>query len=126
MKRAEERKLIKKLERSADNLWRDKILEANNYKSEISDERATQVHHIFPKSQNGHLRYCWENGVALSKGEHFKHHHTYDPTIHGRIIKKRGIKWYNKLEKLSKLKPTSFKNLKWYQKQLELVEKGIK
>lgn len=123
MTRKEERKLIDKIEKKADNAWRDKILEENNHKCEVCGQNCTQVHHFFPKGQNGHLRYDFSNGVALCQGCHFRHHHTYDPTIHGTIREKRGKEWYDELNKKSKLKPTSFKNLKWYQEQLELVEK---
>ena len=125
MTRKEERKLIDKIEKQADNKWRDTILEDRKYKCEVCGNTANQVHHFFPKGQNGHLRYDWNNGVAICQGCHFSHHHTYNPTIHGTIIKARGMKWYKDLEEKSKLKPTSFKNLLWYQKQLELVESGI-
>ena len=126
MTRKEERKLIDKIEKKADNLWRDTILKSVDYKCEVCGGIADQVHHYFPKGQNGHLRYDWKNGIALCKSCHFKHHHTFNPSIHATVANKRGRKWYDKLNDKARLKPTSFKNLKWYQEQLALVEKGIK
>jgi len=126
MTRKEEHKLIKKIEKQADTKWRDTILEENNYKCEVCGKLANQVHHFFTKGQNGHLRYDFTNGIPICRSCHFRHTHLGDPTIHATVIKKRGQKWYNKLLAKSKLKPTSFKNLKWYQQQLALVEKGIK
>jgi 5-methylcytosine-specific restriction endonuclease McrA len=126
MTRKEERKLIDKIEKKADNLWRDTILKSVDYKCEVCGGVANQVHHYFPKGQNGHLRYCWANGVPICPSCHVKHHRTYNPSIHATVANKRGRKWYEKLNDKARLKPTSFKNLKWYQEQLVLVEKGIK
>jgi 5-methylcytosine-specific restriction endonuclease McrA len=123
MTRKEEKKLIKRIEKEADAIWREKVLDKNLYACEICLSQADQAHHFFPKGQNGHLRYDIDNGIPICRSCHFKHHSTYNPTIHGTIIKKRGTKWYKNLEEKSKAKPSSFKNLKWYQEQLEIVKK---
>lgn len=55
-------------------------------------------HHFFPKSTSNRLRYDLRNAIPLCGGCHWKHH-CGDPSIHARIIEKRGMDWYNQLEK---------------------------
>ena len=109
----------KLLRREADKLWFNKVMEKWNWKSVISGKIAQQVHHFFPKGRYGHLRYGLDNGIPLTMGEHFTHHHIGDPTIQQRIIEKLGKKWYNKLRKKSQEKHYSYITIKWYQDNIK-------
>ena len=111
------------LRKQADELWRRVCIKQYGQNSLISNEPARDIHHFFPKGNFGHLRYNTDNGCPLTRGEHFAHHHIGNPTIHQRIIDKRGRKWYNELEKLAmeKQKP-SYANEKWYKENIERLK----
>jgi hypothetical protein len=68
-------------------------------RSEVSGQPTQVIHHINPKSVSNALRYDWDNLVALTNGEHMRHHQAGDPLIHGTIIFKRGQEWWDKLLK---------------------------
>lgn len=115
------RKKTKKqrLRSKADKLFYEHNLQLQ---CEVCGKRATQVHHFFPKGMYGHLRYDDDNGISLCQGCHFSHHHKGDPKIQQKIIKKRGMKWFNKLLKKSQERPASYQTVGWYQKQIDKYE----
>lgn len=67
--------------------------------SEVSGQPSEVIHHICPKSVSNALRYDWDNLVALTNGEHMRHHQANDPLIHGTILFKRGQEWWDRLIK---------------------------
>ena len=110
------RKKKQRLRKEADKLWFQVVMERYHWKSLVSGKPATQVHHFFPKSLYGHLRYDLDNGIPLTQGEHFAHHHRGDPTIHQTIIKKKGRKWYEKLlHKAHHTHKRSYQTIKYYE-----------
>lgn len=85
--------------------WRNKcdrlLQEINrkiNKRCEVCGKHTTVGHHFFPKSVSSALRYDWDNIIPLCNGCHFKHHNG-NPTIHAVVIGKRGLFWYDNLEK---------------------------
>ena len=56
-------------------------------------------HHYIEKSRSSLLRYCTKNLIAICKSCHAKHHLYGDPTVMGRVLKKRGMRWFNWVEK---------------------------
>jgi len=68
-----------KLRKRADKAWTLALV-----KKECEccgDKFRLQVHHFFPKSQFGHLRYDKDNGVTLCGKCHFELHHKSNPKI---------------------------------------------
>jgi 5-methylcytosine-specific restriction endonuclease McrA len=100
-------------------------MEEWGYECSVCGEKATQVHHFFPKGRFGHLRYDIDNGVPICQSCHFKHHHIGDPRINQEIIDVRGMKWYRELEKKSKKKPTSYQTIAWYKDNIKRLEKEL-
>lgn len=110
----------KKLRSKADQLWfsalKKKECEVCRGKLRL------QVHHFFPKSQFGHLRYDEDNGVTLCGSCHFAHHSKSNPKIHQAIVAKRGIKWYNKLAEKTRENPSSYQTIKYYEEVIKRYE----
>ena len=101
-----------KLRKEADNLWFRYNLKP---KCEVCGNKSQQVHHFFPKGQFGHLRYDNDNAISICNACHFAHHHKGDPTIHAKIIEKRGKEWFNKLKNKSRKSPSSYQTIGYYQ-----------
>ena len=116
----------KRLKNQADKLWKELILKLHPY-CEACGKRATQPHHFFPKGLYGHLRLEPDNGIGLCAACHFARHHHGDPTIHQKIIEKRGKGWYNSLFKMARAKPKGgFQTLGYYQKQIDRLNELLK
>lgn len=86
--------------------WRkkcDKRLQEKGHelykKCEICGKQMNCLHHFFPKSVSARLRYDWDNLIPICNGCHMQHHQAGNPTIHGTVIKKRGMAWYDTLLK---------------------------
>lgn len=109
----------KRLRKKADKLWFQILIEKKP-KCEICGKSAVQIHHFFPKGSYSVLRYDLENGISICQGCHLKHHAKGDPTIHQRVIEKRGEDWYNRLLEKSKQLNPSYKGIKYYQ---EIIKK---
>lgn len=58
----------------------------------------SNMHHVIFKSQSNYLRYSENNLVPLCMRCHFKLHNIGDSEILGTIIKKKGMKWFDKLQ----------------------------
>lgn len=67
-----------------------------NDKCEVCGKPMSCLHHYFPKSMAGGLRYDWENLIPLCVGCHFSHHNG-NPVIHATILANRGQEWHDKL-----------------------------
>jgi len=57
------------------------------------------LHHYYPKSTAGHLRYNELNLIPICVGCHFAHHTKSDPRIHNAINELRGKEWLKELNK---------------------------
>ena len=87
---------------------------------EVCGKPINCLHHFFPKSISSRLRYEWDNLIPICVSCHFKHHSTFNPTIHAEVIKKRGIEWYDDLEKLKwEIIKT---NVAYYEEQLQKID----
>ena len=106
-----------KLRSECDSAWKEIVLQRADFKCEICGGtfRITG-HHFYPRGLYGHLRYNPENGVALDFPCHFAHHHRGDPSIHDKIIAKRGMEWYDNLKESAYNRPkSSFQTIGYYQ-----------
>jgi 5-methylcytosine-specific restriction endonuclease McrA len=63
---------------------------------EVCGQSMSCLHHYYPKSSAGNLRYNELNLIPLCQGCHFRHHNG-DPRIQNKINEVRGKKWLNKL-----------------------------
>lgn len=102
--------------RRADKLWYQRLLKR---KCEVCGKKAIQVHHFYYKGSYGHLRYDLDNGISLCQGCHFVLHHQDPKKIEEKIIAVRGKKWFNKLQKKSQNRPSSFKTIKYYEEVIK-------
>ena len=68
----------------------------------ICDSPISCLHHYYPKSSAGNLRYNWLNLIPICQSCHFRHHNGF-PEIHNTVNKRRGDKW---LEELKQAKQT--------------------
>lgn len=111
---------LKRLRSKADKLWFERYLKPT---CEVCGEPASQLHHNFPKSLYGHLRYDKDNGISLCRKCHFQLHNS-DPTIQMIIHKNRGEKWYQELLLKAQNPPKNYKiNIKYYKTAMKNLEK---
>lgn len=115
----------KQLRDTADELWRYAVVKKWGQDCEVCGKIGVDVHHFFPRNQFGILRFNINNGIVLCRGCHFEHHFKANPTIHIKIIKKRGNKWLEKLTELSKQKKVSFQTVKWYNNNIEQLREFL-
>jgi hypothetical protein len=80
------------------------------------------LHHYFPKSSAGNLRYHWENLIPLCVGCHFSHHNG-NPEIHNTINRIKGTKWLNALRKKKALYLKQ--DLNYLKGIIENLKKGV-
>ena len=113
---------IKSLQTKADNLLQKKGKEVFK-KCEICGKKMNCLHHFFPKSISARLRYEWNNMIPVCISCHFRHHTSFDPTIHAKILEKRGFDWFNNLLKIKKEKIKT--NRDYYNNIIELLNKLI-
>jgi hypothetical protein len=59
------------------------------------------LHHYYPKSSAGNLRYNFNNGIPLCAGHHLRHHCGY-PEIQNEINFIKGDEWLAKLKEEKK------------------------
>ena len=57
------------------------------------------MHHYVPKAQSLYLRWRKENLIPLCQGCHFSHHSKGDPYIHETILKRKGFRWADELNR---------------------------
>ena len=83
------------------------------------------LHHYYPKSSAGNLRYNWLNLIPICQGCHFRHHNGF-PEIHNTVNKNRGEMWLSKLQ-LAKMTPNYQCNTKtYYEQKTEELKNEIK
>jgi len=66
-------------------------------KCEVCGNPISCLHHFYPKSTSSRLRYDWDNLIPICNGCHMQHHQAGNPKIHGTVIEKRGLEWYQEL-----------------------------
>ena len=115
----------KKLRAEADKIWYNIIIQRNPICESCGEEKSTQAHHYYYKGSFGHLRYNLDNGIGLGLKCHFLLHHHDPKPIEEEIVKQRGKKWFNKLVKLSKQRPSSFQTTKWYEDNIQRLNKYL-
>ena len=120
------RKRKNKLKREADILWQFAVLKKYGKRCEVCGEPTGTAHHFFPKGSFSQLRYDIDNGVPLCVSCHFKHHQIGDPTIHQKIISKRGLKWYKDLTEKSKKLLTKPKSIAYYKERIKELQNFLK
>jgi len=80
------------------------------------------LHHYYPKSSAGNLRYNWLNLIPICSGCHFKHHNG-DPTIHNKVNEVKGPEWLIELEEAKKIPNNECATRRYYiAKKIELDE----
>jgi len=85
----------------------------------VCGNKTSEMHHFVPKSRSFFLRYDKRNLIPLCKSCHFKHH-MGDPAIHFTVIQKKGVDWYNELNKdRYKIMKNTLGNLRLIEKKLE-------
>lgn len=89
---------IRKLEKQADALLQSKFTPLNPICIVCGGETSCG-HHVVFKSQSNALRYSMTNLVPLCSKCHTRLHFSGDPAILGTIIKKKGIKWFDQLQR---------------------------
>jgi len=57
-------------------------------------------HHLFPKSSSSALRYEEDNIIPVCVGCHLGFHSNRSADFIGRTIEKRGIDWFNNLQRI--------------------------
>lgn len=79
------------------------------------------LHHYYPKSSAGNLRYNWENLIPICQGCHFRLHNG-DPRIQNTINEVKGKEW---LENLNQAKRSFIKcdTISYYKETLEKLKK---
>ena len=88
---------VSQLRRKCDALLQEEG--KRRYKNcEVCGNPISCLHHFFPKSTSSRLRYDWLNLIPICQGCHMRHHQAGDPSIHGTIIKKRGMEWYEDMK----------------------------
>jgi len=106
------------LRRRADKIWGQIILTLYN-KCFVCGAKAIDPHHFIPKGRCAKLRYNLDNGVALCRKCHIKHHWHSDPTIVATIVEKKGKDWYKRIKKMfqnaQKQQSNSFLTKKYYE-----------
>ena len=111
-----------RLKNKCDKLYKQAVLSVNPRCEVCGSTYGLTAHHFFPRSSAGHMVYLVENGISLCQSCHFKHHFTFNPTIHHKVISKRGEKWYNNLETISKEEHSSYKSVEWYKNNIKRLE----
>lgn len=100
MTKKELKRLEKKEIRKKDEEWKLKVFKKYGKRCIITkEEKHIQVHHFYPKKHYPQLRWVVENGVPLTRGQHFRLERRKEFDIIIQIIQIRGMAWLNKLRK---------------------------
>lgn len=78
------------------------------------------LHHYYPKSSAGNLRYNMQNLIPLCQGCHFRLHNG-DPRIQNEINRVKGPEWLDGLNSL-KRKFVKCDNISYYKEMIRKLE----
>lgn len=112
-----------KLRDKADKEWSKAVMRKYGEVCLITGDYANQSHHFFPKSGYPQLRYTVENGVPVSKKGHMIIERKNDPEAQQKIIRSRGKEWYDSLVEKSKEEIPPSRDIEYYEKQIERLQK---
>ena len=76
---------------------------AEHPRCELCGKWASTAHHVIRQSRSNYLRTEARNLVAICKSCHYKLHLGNEPIYMGILIKKRGMKWLDRLQKESRI-----------------------
>lgn len=82
--------------------------------------KMTALHHYYPKSTAGNLRYHWNNLIPLCQGCHFRLHNG-DPRIQNTINEKKGKRWLEDLN-YEKKRFVKCDTMEYYKNMLEKLK----
>lgn len=99
--RRQSKQPLPKLKRKADRQLQDFFREKYpNQKCLVCGKRAELQHHFIEKSLSAGLRFELNNLIPLCHSCHFRHHQVGDSQIVAVILRKKGQKWADNLNKL--------------------------
>lgn len=76
-----------------------KSLTAIHQKCDMCGKPVSCMHHFYPKSSSSALRYDEDNCIPVCVSCHLGFHSGRSNDFIGRIIEKRGIEWFNGLQR---------------------------
>jgi 5-methylcytosine-specific restriction endonuclease McrA len=94
-------------------------------KCEVCGKPMSCLHHYYPKSSAGNLRYNWLNLIPICNSCHFRHHKQGNPDIHNLINKKRGDEWLKELKKAKMIPDYNCNKKSYYQQKSAELQKEI-
>ena len=65
----------------------------------VCNAPTSEMHHYVQKHQSMNLRWDEKNLIPLCRNCHCRHHLSGDPSIHETIIRIKGFKWVDEVEK---------------------------
>ena len=91
----------------ADKALQKSLIKINQF-CEICGKPTSCHHHFYPKSSCSALRYEEDNMIPVCVGCHLGFHSNRSADFIGRTIEKRGIDWFNNLQRIRSriIKPT--------------------
>ncbi len=110
-----------RLRKIADKLWYQKYLKG--YCEVCGGNAILQGHHFYYKSSYSLLRYLKDNHITLCRNCHFILHHQDPKKIEEQIIQKRGKVWFNRLQRKSQERKSSFLTVSYYENVIAELEK---
>jgi len=83
------------------------------------------LHHYYPKSSAGNLRYNWLNLIPICQGCHFRHHNGY-PEIHNKVNEVKGAEWLEELQEARKVQNPKCNTRNYYLDKIEELKLELK
>jgi len=93
-------------------------------KCEVCGQPMSCLHHYYPKSSAGNLRYNWLNLIPICQSCHFKHHNG-NPDIHNRVNSVRGEAWLKELQEAKRTPNYECNKKSYYQAKIEELKKEL-
>ena len=91
---------------------------------EVCGREMSCLHHYYPKSSAGNLRYNWLNLIPICQGCHFRHHNGY-PEIHNKVNDFRGEDWLKELQEARKIPNPECNTKRYYEAKIEELKNEL-
>jgi len=114
-----------RLKNKANSLWKQIILSRCSSCEVCGSTEVLQAHHFYFRSSCPHLAHNLTNGVVLCNRCHAKLHFRDAKLVETDIIRIKGKKWFNKLEKQSKEKWANFQTMDYYRAIIKNLESKL-